>query len=209
MKYKTIQTLDQLRELYPAPMELAIKKQQSKLDKYSIKFLSLSAFSILSTANTRGHLDCSPRGDYPGFIEALDEHTIAIPDRPGNNRLDSLSNIVTNPEIGLLILVPGFAECLRINGSATVVTDAEILERFRYRDKLPVSVIIVEIRETYFHCAKAIIRSKLWQADAQVDRSAMPGMGEIIMTQIDPSKNKDEIKIIDKLIEEANQSTLY
>ena len=209
MEFEVIETIDQPRDLYQAPMELALKKQLSKLDKYSSQFLSLSAFSILSTSNAAGHMDCSPRGDYPGFIQVLDDNTVAIPDRPGNNRLDSLSNIAENPEIGLLIMVPGFAECLRINGKAKIVTDATILERFEHKGKLPKSVIIISIREVFFHCAKAIIRSKLWNAEFHVDRRVMPGLGKILMAQIDPSKSEEEVRKIDDLIESRSKSTLY
>jgi uncharacterized protein len=209
MEFEVIETIDQLRDLYQAPMDLALKKQQSRLDKYSSQFLSLSAFCILSTSNAAGHMDCSPRGDYPGFIQALDETTVALPDRPGNNRLDSLSNIVENPEMGLLIIIPGFSECLRINGAAKVVTNADVLKRFKYKGKLPKSVIIISIREVYFHCAKAIVRAKLWQAESQIARSTMPGLGALLMAQIDPSKTKEEVQEIENLIEESTKSTLY
>ncbi|MGH1374326.1 MAG: pyridoxamine 5'-phosphate oxidase family protein [Cellvibrionaceae bacterium] len=209
MKFEEIGSLEQLRSLYDLPMELAVKKQRDKLDKFSIEFLELSAFSILATSDAQGQMDCSPRGDHPGFIQLLDECTIALPDRPGNNRLDSLSNIISNPSVGLLVLIPGFKECLRINGTARIVVNSELLERFEYQGKLPKSVIVISIREVYFHCAKAISRSKLWESDAKVDRNIMPSLGRIIMNQIDPEKSETEVKEVEDRIEERAKTTLY
>lgn len=209
VKFEVVDSLDQLRELYDAPMELVLKKQKSELDKFSIQFLVLSAFSIISTSSSDGAMDCSPRGDYPGFIRVLDQQTVAIPDRPGNNRLDSLSNIVENPSIGILALVPGFNECLRINGAAKIVTNSDILALFEYRGKLPKSVIVVEINEIYFHCAKAITRSKLWKPESKIDRKIMPSLGKILMNQTDPSKSEEEIEQLEKLIVDRVKNTLY
>lgn len=209
MKFEEINSLEELRALYDLPMELAVNKQRDKLDKFSIKFLELSAFSILATSDAHGHMDCSPRGDHPGFIQMLDERTIALPDRPGNNRLDSLSNIISNQNVGLLALIPGFKECLRINGSAKIVVNRELLERFEHQGKRPKSVIIISIREVYFHCAKAISRSKLWEPNAKVDRNIMPSLGRIIMNQIDPAKSETEVKEVEIRIEERAKTTLY
>lgn len=209
MKFEIIKTTEKLRELYKAPMDLVIKKQKSKLDKYSIQFLSLSPFLVLSTSNNAGSMDCSPRGDYTGFVEVLDDHTIAIPDRPGNNRLDTLNNIIENPNIGILVLVPGFNECLRVNGSAQIATNIELLKRFEYKGKLPKSVVVISIKEIYFHCAKAITRSNLWKDEFNVDRNIMPSLGRILMNQIDSSKTNDEIKEVEKLIENRIKATLY
>lgn len=209
MIFDVIKTTEELRELYKAPMDLVIKKQKSELDKYSAQFLSLSPFLILSTSNTKGNMDCSPRGDYAGFVEVLDDCTIAIPDRPGNNRLDTLNNIIENPNVGVLILVPGFNECLRINGSAQITTSNELLKRFEYRGKIPKSVIVISISEIYFHCGKAITRSNLWKDEFNVDRSIMPSLGRILMNQIDPSKTDDEIKEVENLIENRLKTTLY
>ncbi|MBV1880087.1 MAG: pyridoxamine 5'-phosphate oxidase family protein [Pseudomonadales bacterium] len=209
MKYKMIESMEELRELYGSPMDMVLKKQKSELDKYSIKFLSLSVFSVLSTSSKDGKLDCSPRGDHQGFIQALDAKTIAIPDRPGNNRLDSLSNIIENPNVGVLSLVSGFSECLRINGTAKISTDIDLIEKFKYKEKLPKSVIVISINEIYFHCAKAITRSKLWDTEFQVNRKVMPSLGKILMDQIDPSKSKEEVKKVEELIEIRVKTTLY
>lgn len=209
MEFEEITSIEELRELYDAPMELVIMKQKSHLDRHSAKFLSLSAFSILATSNSNGYLDCSPRGDYPGFIQVLDDHTIALPDRPGNNRLDSLCNIVENPNIGILALIPGFKECLRINGIAKVTANDDLLARFEHKGKLPKSAIVISIKEIYFHCAKAITRAKLWEVDSQVSRSIMPSLGKILMDQTAPGKSQDEVKKVEDLIESRVKTTLY
>ena len=209
MEFEAVETIEDLRRLYDPPMDLVLKKQRAKLDKYSIQFLSLSAFFVLSTSSAKGSMDCSPRGDYPGFVQVMDDHTIAIPDRPGNNRLDSLSNIIENPNVGALVLVPGFSECLRINGTAKIVTNSNLLKSFEYRGKLPKSVVVISINEIYFHCAKAITRSRLWKAESQVDRNIMPSLGKILMGQIDPSRSEEEVKNIEALIENRVKNTLY
>jgi PPOX class probable FMN-dependent enzyme len=195
--------------LYAAPIPIAVRKEKQTLDQYSRQFLALSPFAIVATSSASGAMDCSPRGDYPGFIRALSDGEIALPDRPGNNRLDSISNIVENPAIGLLVLIPGFSECLRINGHARIVVNPELLTQFEYQGKLPKSVIVIAIREIYFHCAKAITRAQLWQSDAQVDRSVMPSLGRILMAQVEPDKTEAEIKEIEAQIERRVKSTLY
>jgi len=209
MKYKVVESMEELRKLYDSPMDMVLKKQKSELDEYSTKFLSLSAFAVLSTSDMNGNMDCSPRGDYQGFIQKLDSKTIAIPDRPGNNRLDSLSNIIKNPNVGVLSLVSGFSECLRINGTAKISTDTRLLEKFKYQGKLPKSVSIISINEIYFHCAKAITRSQLWNKESQVSRDVMPSLGKILMAQIDPSKSKEEVQKVEELIENRVKTTLY
>lgn len=209
MKYNEIDSIEKLRELYGLPMELAVKKQRSSLDKYSAQFLGLSAFAVLATYDSTGQVDCSPRGDYPGFIQALDNSTIALPDRPGNNRLDSLSNIIERRNVGILALIPGFKECLRINGTAKIVTDSDILQRFEHQGKLPKTAIIVSIEEIYFHCAKAITRSKLWASESQVSRDVMPTLGKLLMSQVDPKRTDKEIRAVEELIKVREKTTLY
>jgi uncharacterized protein len=209
MEYEEISSVDQLRDLYSSPMALAVKKEKRGLDQHSEKFISLSPFAIISTCAISGLLDASPRGEFAGFIKVIDNQTIAIPDRPGNNRLDSLTNIIENPEIGILLLIPGFKECLRVNGSAKIVTNRVLLKKLGHNGKLPISAIVVSIREVYFHCSKAITRARLWDMDSHVDRSDMPSLGRILMAQIDPDKPENEIKEVEELIESGVQSTLY
>lgn len=209
MEYEEITSKEQLRDLYSQPMELVIKKQQECLDEHSEKFISLSPFAIISTAGNNGLLDASPRGESSGFIKVLDKHTVAIPDRPGNNRLDSLTNIIENPKIGMLLLIPGFKECLRINGSAKIVTNNNLLKKFDHNGKPPISLIVVSIQEVYFHCAKAITRAKLWDSCSHVSRNEMPSLGRILMSQIAPEKSEVDIKEVEALIEDRVKTTLY
>ncbi|MGH6920137.1 MAG: MSMEG_1061 family FMN-dependent PPOX-type flavoprotein, partial [Geminicoccaceae bacterium] len=143
-----------LRARFRAPSELAIKKQQGHLDHNCRKFIALAPFLCLATSGEDGRTDNSPRGDTPGFVEVLDERTLLIPDRPGNNRLDSLANIVRNPRVGLLFFIPGVTETLRINGGARIVTRREILELFSVNGRAPAVVILVETQEVFLHCSK-------------------------------------------------------
>lgn len=173
----------QLRETYKPPKENAVRKQLDHIDGHCADFLALSPFCTLATAGVDGKLDCSPRGDLPGFAKVEDPHTLLIPDRPGNNRLDSLGNLVENPEVGLLFMVPGFNETLRINGQAEVSRDPTLCADFAVNGKPAQSVIRIRVREVFFHCAKAFLRSRLWDADAQPGRDKMPSFGRILADQ--------------------------
>ena len=183
-----ITSREQLREVYPEPKGRTVRKVIDHLEEHCRAFIALSSFVLLSTAGADGKGDVTPRGDAPGFVAVLDDNTLAIPDRPGNNRLDSLQNVIENPEVGLLFLVPGFMETLRINGTAQIRTDQELSQRFAVAGRLPPSVLVVTVREAFLHCAKSIMRSRLWDADAQVERSLMPTIGQIISDQLGESR---------------------
>lgn len=183
-----ITSREQLREVYPEPKGRTVRKVIDHLEEHCRAFIALSPFVLLSTAGADGKGDVTPRGDAPGFVAVLDDHRLAIPDRPGNNRLDSLQNVIENPEVGLLFLVPGFMETLRINGTAQIRTDNELCARFAVAGRLPPSVLVVDVREAFLHCAKSIMRSRLWDADAQVERSLMPTIGQIISDQLGESR---------------------
>lgn len=176
---------EQLRTLYEAPAERALLKQQVDLDRYCLRFLALSPLCILSTAGPTGALlDASPRGGKPGFVKAPDKHTLLLPDAGGNNRLDSLSNLLHDPRIGLLFLVPGFDETLRVNGTARLRDEAHYTALFRSDSARTRLVIEVNVQEAYLHCAKAFMRSRLWKPDAQVPRATMPGLNQMVHAQI-------------------------
>ena len=175
---------DELRGNYGEPMDIALMKQLGKLDEHCKDFISRSPFLCIGTSAADGKADVSPRGDPPGFVQVLDDNTIFIPDRPGNNRLDTMSNIVANPDVGLLFLIPGFEDTLRVNGKATLVKDEKILERCAVNRKVPTMGIMVEINEAYLHCAKAVRRSKLWKAESQQDRKEMPTLAQMILEQV-------------------------
>jgi uncharacterized protein len=179
-----IESAERLREVYKAPSERAVTKQLSRLDRHCRRFIELSPFVLLATSGAGGSKgDVSPKGDAPGFVQVLDDATLAIPDRPGNNRLDTLSNLIANPEIGLLFMIPGFEETLRVNGAAVIEDDEVLRARFAVNGRLPASVIVVSVRECYLHCAKSVIRARLWQPTSQVEREVMPTMGAMVKEQ--------------------------
>ena len=203
---------DELRGNYGEPMDIALMKQLGKLDEHCKDFISRSPFLCIGTSAADGKADVSPRGDPPGFVQVLDDNTIFIPDRPGNNRLDTMSNIVANPDVGLLFLIPGFEDALRVNGKATLVKDEKILERCAVNRKVPTMGIMVEINEAYLHCAKAVRRSKIWKAESQQDRKEMPTLAQMILEQVaTPEKQptKEEIKEGDEFIEDNYKTGLY
>jgi len=175
-----------LRELYPAPNERAVRKELDHLDPHCRRFIALSPFVVLASVapGEDGPLDASPRGGAPGFVRALDDRTLLIPDAPGNNRLDSLANIVATERVGLLFLIPGIDETLRVNGTARVSDDPTLLASFANERHPPRVVVRVEVRQAYLHCAKAFMRSRLWSAAAQVERSALPTIGRMINDQL-------------------------
>ena len=171
-----------LRALYPAPGERALRKQLDALDGHCTRFIALSPFVVLATGHAS--LDASPRGGAPGFVRQPDAHTLLIPDAPGNHRLDSLTNILEHGQIGLLFLIPGVDETLRVNGTAWLTQDPARLAAFA-QDARPARLVIeVTVQEAYLHCAKALMRSKLWSDAARVDRAALPSMGRMINDQI-------------------------
>ena len=175
----------QLRQLYAMPAERALRKQQAALDAHCQRFIALSPLCVLATGGAAGALmDASPRGGAPGFVHVHDAQTLWIPDAGGNNRLDSLSNLLHDPRIGLVFMVPGVNETLRINGTARLRDEPAWTGHFAGAHFTPKLVIEVQVREAYLHCAKALMRSRLWQAEAQVERSALPSMNQMIHAQI-------------------------
>lgn len=176
-----------LRRIYGQANGRSVDKQLDRLDAHCRRFIALSPFVLIATADATGATDVSPRGDTPGFVAAT-ERELLIPDRPGNNRLDSLCNILANGQVGLLFLIPGVDETLRVNGRAAIHDDADLAARFAVAGKVPRTVLKVEVEEAYLHCAKAFMRSRLWDLDAQLERSALPTMGEMLRDQIAAKK---------------------
>ncbi|MBO9461762.1 pyridoxamine 5'-phosphate oxidase family protein [Labrenzia sp. R5_0] len=198
-----------LRSHYSELSPLAAKKCLSALDKHARDFIARSPFLCLGTQNKDGKADVSPRGDPVGFVKVLDPQTLAIPDRPGNNRLDSLANIVANPNVGLLFLVPGFDETLRVNGRATLVTDPDLLQTMSVKDRAPKLAIVVKVSEVFLHCAKAFRRSHFWDPEHQQDRSEMPSLSKIILDQTTGAPDEKEMQKLDAALEETYRQTLY
>ena len=180
----TIENPQQLRELYGEPMERAVKKQLTCLDRHCRNFIALSPFLVIASADPSGRCDASPKGDAPGFVRVIDDTRLLIPDRLGNNRIDTLGNLLQHPGVGLIFFVPGVNETLRINGRATVTTDPELLQPMEVNGKAPRSGILIEAEEIYFHCGKALIRSDLWNPEKHVARGSWPALGRIIAEQI-------------------------
>jgi len=174
----------ELRTLVGEPRELVIKKQLPALDRHCRAFIALSPFLLIGTANASGQCDVSPRGDAPGFVLALDDHTLVVPDRPGNRRIDSLRNIVTHGGVGLLFMIPGVEETLRINGPARIVRDMAILTRLVAQGKTPELAIAVDIEEAFLQCPKALKRSRLWDAATCPERTALPTLAQILHDQV-------------------------
>ncbi|WP_323120370.1 pyridoxamine 5'-phosphate oxidase family protein [Burkholderia alba] len=172
-------TLEQLEALYGQPTDRSRWKEIAYLSDDYLAFVAASPFIVLASSGSGG-LDCSPRGDQPGFVRVLDARTIAIPDRPGNNRIDTLRNVVEDGRIGVLFMIPGVGETLRINGRATLSVDPDLLASFAVDGKPPRSAIVVAIDAVYFHCAKAFLRSQLWDGSKHVPRAQLPSTGDII-----------------------------
>lgn len=190
---KFIQTREELREHYRQPAESALRKELRFLDKHARTFLAKSPFVLIGSQDRKGNADVTPRGDRPGFTAVLDDHTIAIPDRPGNNRLDTWENVVENPAIGLIFLIPGMNETLRINGEARLTADEELRQRFAVDGKPALAVVVVKVRAVYMHCAKAFMRSQLWQPETWPDRSEMPTLGQIVRDQLALPQSSEEL----------------
>lgn len=186
-----ITTLSELRQLYGPASVRAVKKEIPALDTHAIQFIGLSPFVVIASAGANGDMDASPRGGDAGFVKVLNPQTLLIPDAPGNNRLDTLENIVTTGQVGLLFLVPGFDETLRINGRAVLSTDPEDLALCTDARRTPALAIRVSVASVYLHCAKSLMRSKLWDASVHVARSQMPTMGEMLRDQVRLFKGED------------------
>lgn len=204
-----INSEDALRELYPATHELALQKFQQNLGVHAQAFIRRSPFICLGTQDMNGRADVSPRGDPPGFVRILDSSTLAIPDRPGNNRLDSLSNIIENPAVGLLFMIPGFDDTLRVNGVARIVTDPALLDTMMVNKRLPTLAIVVHVREVFLHCAKALRRSHIWDPARYQDRSQMPSLIKMILDETTGAPGEDEMRKIDAGLEEDYKQTMY
>ena len=202
----TIDTPEALREVVGLPRDAAVRKDIAHIDAHLRAFIAKSPFLLLGTSSAAGNCDVSPKGDAPGFVHVLDEHTIVIPDRPGNQRADSLSNIVENPHVGLLFIVPGKDETLRVNGTAQLVRDADILDACAVGDKRPKLAIAVDVQEAFLHCARCFKRSKVWETDTWPARDELASMAQMMVDQLklDPAI----LPQVEQAVEAGNR-TLY
>lgn len=201
----SVRTEDDLRARYGSTHPLAAQKQLDRLDVHARRFIALSPFLVISSHGADGLGDVSPKGDAPGFVQVLDDRTLLIPDRPGNNRLDTLSNVTSNDGVGLLFMVPGVCETLRVNGRARIVDDEAMLAPTAVRGRLPTTGIVVAVEEVYLHCAKALVRSKLWEDDYRVERRSLPSLGQMLADQIAGVDAADA----DTRIEDSLKNRLY
>lgn len=211
MPAHAITSLDALAALYPIPAAPAsLAKEIDHVDENYAALIAASPFFVLATNGPDG-LDCSPRGDMPGFVRLRGSKTLLIPDRRGNNRLDSLRNILFDPRIGMLFLVPGYGETLRVNGLASLSSDPELCGEFEMAGKLPACVIVVAVETVYFQCSRAIVRSELWDASRHVDRRTLPSAGQILrdITARDAAVETFDGEAYDKALPERVKATLY
>lgn len=203
----TVKTIEELREFAGQPSELVNNKVISYVDEHCREFIAKSPFLTISTADESGFCDVSPRGDNAGFVYVLNESQLIIPERPGNKRMDSMRNILSNPNIGLLFLIPGLGETLRINGKASIICDEELLEKTAVAGKRPLLGIGVDVEECFIHCAKAFRRSQLWNPETWMNKEELPKGAKILAAHA-KLPNVDE-EAIGKLLEKSYRETLY
>ena len=204
---RTIETKEALKELVGTPSSLAVHKVIDHLDEHCKAFIARAPFLVIATSDKSGHCDASPRGDEPGFVSVLDQKHLLIPERRGNKRLDSLYNILENQHIGLIFLIPGFRETLRVNGKATIVTDEEFLSPLAVSNAVPVVGIGVEVEECYLHCGKAMIRSNLWNPSSWSSNEHLPRAGEILAAHA--SRNTQSAIEMEERLAEGYTRGLY
>ncbi len=197
---------EELRSVFEATHDVAIRKELRSIDEHSRRFIENSPFLLIGSQDASGNGDVSPKGDLPGFVKCLDTTTLAIPDRPGNNRLDTWENIIENPGVGLIFFIPGMNETLRINGEARLTIDAELCAKMQVNNRPAKAVLIVKVREVYMHCAKAFIRSKLWSHDTWAPRSDMPSLGQMLKDQAELAETATEF---DNILDDAYKTSLW
>jgi uncharacterized protein len=200
-----VNSQEDLRTHFGQVSPLAEKKVLDHLDKFCRDFIALSPFLVVASSDGAGGADASPRGDAPGFVAVVDDKTLLIPDRRGNNRVDTFGNILASPGVGLIFFVPGINETLRINGRAEISQDPELLTPLAVQNVVPVIGLKVHVEQTYFHCGKALMRSKLWNPAEQVERNSFPTLGRIIAEQTAAI----EVEVAEKVMEDAYRTRLY
>lgn len=181
---EVISSESELREMYGEPSKLVQNKAIAQMDSHVRNFIAQAPFLIIATADAEGKCDASPRGDAPGFVHIIDDNHLVIPERPGNKRMDSISNILSNPQIGLIFMIPTLEETLRINGRACIIRDAELLEKMAVKGKVPTIGIGVQVEECFMHCAKAFMRSGLWKPESWPEAGTTPNVSQILADHV-------------------------
>jgi uncharacterized protein len=203
---KVITTEEELREILGHPNEIVTRKTINYIDEICRNFIENSPFITIATADLDGNFDVSPKGDPPGFVKVLNDKMIAIPDRPGNRKADTFTNIIKNPNVGLIFLIPGIKETLRVNGEAKIVTDKRVLELLSCEGKIPAFAIIVNVKEAFMHCAKCIIRSGLWMNMDDTQERPVPSLAK---TLVDHGKLEITYQELDDMIKNDEKTNLY
>jgi PPOX class probable FMN-dependent enzyme len=203
---EVITTRDRLRELIKPPSDLVRNKAIGRIDDICRRFIAASPFGMIATRGADGRLDVSPKGDPAGFAAVLDEHTLAIPDRLGNNRLDTLENVLVHPEVGLIFVIPGHNDTLRVSGKGRIVRDAALQRRLAVNGKTPNLVLIVTVEEAFMHCSKCMVRSRLWRQDDWPDRSSVSTLAEAMIAHAAPRETVGEMQAI---IDDDRENRLY
>lgn len=202
-----ISSEDELRAMLGFPSELVQNKVISRLDKHCLDFIAKSPFLLMATSDNKGRCDVSPRGDAPGFVEVLDETHIVIPERPGNRKIDSMRNILSNPKAGLLFIIPGLEETLRINGSACIIRDEELLKRMEVNGKIPAVGIGIIVEECFVHCAKAFKRSNLWNPQMGLNKEKLPDIAKMLADHVKlPGVDAEKV---DQALRDSYTNRLY
>ncbi len=207
MEFKDIITGPaQFRQLMGEPPPPCVAKTIARLDRHCRAFIARSPFLLIASSNARGQMDISPKGDPPRFVRVLDDLTLAIPDRPGNRRADTFTNVLENPRVGLLFFVPGKSETLRVSGRAKIVRDRELRESMAVRDKTPDFALAVEVQEAFFHCSKCIIRSSLWNPQ---EWPAIEGLPNLAQTMVDGGELPMPVEELEVIIRQDESERLY
>jgi PPOX class probable FMN-dependent enzyme len=202
-----VATEQELRALIGVPGPRSVLKERAALDDHNRAFIARSPFVLLATSDASGRCDVSPKGDAPGFVQVLDDRRLVIPERPGNKRLDGMLNLLANPHVGLIFMVPGRDETLRVNGKAWITRDPELLRRCIAQGKVPLVAIGVEVEQCFLHCPKAFLRSRLWNRDAWPAADALPSMACVLFDQIRPGDAT--LQDWEQAIAESNVKGLY
>jgi uncharacterized protein len=201
-----IETSSALEDNYGAPLEIAKAIMLDSLDDYQTAFITASPFLCIATTDKQGQPTISPKGDAPGFVRVIDQNTLLIPDRMGNNKLETFHNLIENSKVGLIFLVPGYKETLRVSGNSTIIKNKEALAYSKVNGRHLDVGLLINVTKSYFHCGKAVIRSKLWTDDYQPKEKVIPSFGQIIGEQ---SKSDEAVTVMDEIVEHAYKNELY
>jgi PPOX class probable FMN-dependent enzyme len=196
----------ELRAVVGEPMPRSVQKEISYLDRNCLAFIAKSPFVLVASGDAQGRLDVSPKGDPAGFVQVLDERTLAIPDRPGNQRADTFTNVLQNPRVGLLFLIPGKQETLRVNGRAVIVRDLALRERMAMRGRVPQLALVVTVEEAFVHCTKCMLRSHLWDKEFWPDLDGLPSQARFL---VDHAKLPESVEQVQASLDETRKTRLY